>query len=329
MASLFESLTQSLTPEVMGAIGKATGLDLNQATKGFGVVGPLITSALANRASTPDGLSGLMNALSPSSGEGLLSDISKMISGGGAPASMMSGLFGPGLGAMGGTIDRALGFKVSPLIAMAAPFVLKQLSQRMTAQKLDQNGVAQLLRDEQTAVGSKTDKATATVVQQALEAGNQATRTKARYPADQWNDVRLGAAAVAVHVMGASPSGFAGAAKEVMALGKTLAAAKKDASPTSILSLAFETELRTDDFKKLPQDGAGLVNMARRAMQAVATHSPSDAAAYGRLLVDAATHVAEASKEGGFLGIGGTRVSAQEQQAIDEIRAAVGQVTMV
>jgi len=39
--------------------------------------------------------------------------------------------------------------------------------------------------------------------------------------------------------------------------------------------------------------------------------------------------VAEASKEGGFLGIGGTRVSAQEQQAIDEIRAAVGQVTMV
>jgi uncharacterized protein DUF937 len=253
MASLFESLTQSLTPEVMGAIGKTTGLDLNQATKGLGVVGPLITSALANRASTPDGLSGLMNALSPSSGGGLLSDLSKTISSGGAPASMMSSLFGPGLGAMGATIDKALGFKVSPLIAMAAP--LKQLSQRMTAQKLDQNAVAQLLRDEQTALASKTDKATATLVQQALDAGKEATTTKARYPADQWNDVRLGAAAVAVHVMGA--------------------------------------------------------------------------AAYGRLLVDAATHVAEASKEGGFLGIGGTRVSAQEQQAIDEIRAAVGQVTRV
>ena len=65
MASLLESLTQSLTPDVMGAIGKTTGLDLNQATKGLGVVGPLITSALASRASTPDGLSGLMNAMSP------------------------------------------------------------------------------------------------------------------------------------------------------------------------------------------------------------------------------------------------------------------------
>jgi hypothetical protein len=39
--------------------------------------------------------------------------------------------------------------------------------------------------------------------------------------------------------------------------------------------------------------------------------------------------VAEASKEGGFLGIGGTRVSAQEQQALDEIRAAVGRVASV
>jgi hypothetical protein len=64
-------------------------------------------------------------------------------------------------------------------------------------------------------------------------------------------------------------------------------------------------------------------------MQAVATTSPADAPAYGRLLVDAATRVAEASKEGGFLGIGGTRVSAQEQQAIDEIRAAVGLTSVV
>jgi hypothetical protein len=34
--------------------------------------------------------------------------------------------------------------------------------------------------------------------------------------------------------------------------------------------------------------------------------------------------VAEASKEGGFLGVGGTRVSEPEQKAIDEIRAVVG-----
>ena len=66
-----------------------------------------------------------------------------------------------------------------------------------------------------------------------------------------------------------------------------------------------------------------MVNTARRAMQAVATNSPSDAAAYGRLLVDVATHVAEASKEGGFLGIGGVPVSEAEKATLAEISNAL------
>jgi hypothetical protein len=33
--------------------------------------------------------------------------------------------------------------------------------------------------------------------------------------------------------------------------------------------------------------------------------------------------VAEASKEGGFLGIGGTRVSKEEEQAIADVTSAV------
>ena len=163
----------------------------------------------------------------------------------------------------------------------------------------------------------------------ALDAGRDAAATKAKYLPSQWSDVRLGAAAVAVRVMGASPSGFVGAAKEVAALTQTLSESRKDASPTSILNLAFETELGKDDYKKLPEGGPALVGVAQRAMQAIVTNSPSDALAYGRLLVDAATRVAEASKEGGFFGIGGTRVSDQEQQAIDEIRAAVGQVVQL
>jgi hypothetical protein len=40
------------------------------------------------------------------------------------------------------------------------------------------------------------------------------------------------------------------------------------------------------------------------------------------LLVDVAVKTAEASKEGGFLGYGGRRVSKEEQEAIDAIRSA-------
>jgi hypothetical protein len=45
---------------------------------------------------------------------------------------------------------------------------------------------------------------------------------------------------------------------------------------------------------------------------------------YGRLLVNVASQVAEASKEGGFLGMGGTQVSKNEQKTIEQIRALVG-----
>ena len=328
MASLIESLTQSLTPDLLGQVGKATGLDGTQVGKGLGVVGPLVMGALANRASTADGLTGLMNSLSQSGGGSLTSSLSSLIAGSSASSSMTSNLLGPGLGAMSGTIDRALGFKVSPLIGMVAPFVINQLSQRASAQKLDEDGVAKLLRDEQSTVLSQGGPA-ATLVRQALDAGRDATDTKAKYSAEQWNDVRLGAAAVAIRVMGASPSGLTGASKEVVALGKAVAESRKDAAPTSILNLACETDLGADEYKQLPKDGPGLVNVARRALQAVAMKSPTDAVSYGRMLVDAATRVAEASKEGGFLGIGGTRVSEQEQQAIDEIRAVVGQVVQI
>ena len=328
MASLIESLTQSFTPDLLGLVGKATGLDGTQISKGLGIVGPLVTGALANRASTPDGLSGLMNSLSQAGGGAATTSLSSLITGGGASSSMLSSLIGPGLGAMSGTIDRALGFKVSPLIAMVAPLIIGQLSQRASTQKLDKDGIARLLRDEQSVVMKQGGEAM-TVVQQALDAGRDAADTKAKYSADQWSDVRLGAAAVAVLVMGASPSGLVGASKEVVALGKALAESRIDAGPTSILNLACESDPGIEDYKKLPEDGPGLVDVARRALQAVATKSPADAVRYGKMLVDAATRVAEASKEGGFLGIGGTRVSGQEQQAIDEIRAAVRQVVQV
>jgi hypothetical protein len=46
MASLFESLTQSLTPEVMGAIGKTTGLDLIRPPKGSASSGRSLRASL-------------------------------------------------------------------------------------------------------------------------------------------------------------------------------------------------------------------------------------------------------------------------------------------
>ena len=71
MASLIESLTQSLTPDLVGQIGKSVGLDNSLVNKGLGVVGPLVTGALANTAQSPLGIDGLMKLIAqPGSSSG-------------------------------------------------------------------------------------------------------------------------------------------------------------------------------------------------------------------------------------------------------------------
>jgi uncharacterized protein YidB (DUF937 family) len=94
VATLFESLSEAITPDVVGQIGKTTGLDSSLVSTGLGTVGPLITGALAGRASSPQGLGGLMDML-PASGGGLGSIIGSL-AGSGAEASKEGGFLGIG-----------------------------------------------------------------------------------------------------------------------------------------------------------------------------------------------------------------------------------------
>ncbi len=67
-----------------------------------------------------------------------------------------------------------------------------------------------------------------------------------------------------------------------------------------------------------------LLNTIKEAVASIAAVSPPDAIAYRRFLTEVAMKVAEASKEGGFLGVGGTLVSPEEKVALGEIGAAAG-----
>src|SRR5262249_45255833 len=157
------------------------------------------------------------------------------------------------LSAIGGTLDRALGFKVSPLLAMAAPFLLSQISQRMKSGGLDKAGVARLLQDEQKSLAAVSGP-TSHLIQKALAAGTGASAAIARYSPEQWSKVRLGPIAAAGLVIKASPSGLAGAAKEVLAASEAVATLKKNTAPTSILNLAADKDVTADELKSLPTD---------------------------------------------------------------------------
>jgi hypothetical protein len=61
-----------------------------------------------------------------------------------------------------------------------------------------------------------------------------------------------------------------------------------------------------------------------QAAAAIAAKSPEEAREFKQWLMAAANKVAEASKEGGFLGFGGTLVSEDEKKAIGELAARLG-----
>ena len=65
------------------------------------------------------------------------------------------------------------------------------------------------------------------------------------------------------------------------------------------------------------------IETLRQAAAVIDAKAPGDAAAFKGWLRQISQHVAEASKEGGFLGIGGVAVSEAEKATLAEISSAL------
>jgi len=325
MATILGSFTDLLSSSATREIGQAVGLQPDLVSKGMALAGPLITTALAKQASTSTGMADLMQ-LVPKDGLGsILGNLGNLVRG--RPgAGAVTSIFGSGSTAIAETLDRALGFKASSLLGIAAPLVLGLVGEAAAENKLGANGIASMLAGE-AAQFQKAGGEGARLVQDALDAGRQATELKAKYSPVQWDSVRLAPVAAAHVIMMADKSGPVGAVKELNAAAGVIDDAKKGAAPTSLVRLAFERDFSADELSKFargrtPADALATV---REAIDVVERHNPSDAPQFRRLVADVATRVANASKEGGILGIGGTRVSTAEQAALDAVRTVTGQ----
>jgi hypothetical protein len=352
MASILESLAGSISPEMTNMLGNAIGVDGKTLQQGLDVVGPLLTGQMADSAGSESGLNSLMGTLGkvadaeaagtfdPSAllkqfaGSGGGSDMMGSLlntltgSGGAAGSDPLSGflgsMFGDGLGAVGGTLDKKLGFPVSGLIPIVAPFLVKTVSQFMKRGNLDARGVAGLLQQERDNFMAGGGEA-ATLVQEAQQAGKDAIALKGKYSAQEWSTIRLAPMAAAGVVMGASPSGGSGMAQELGAAMLAVEATKKLSDPVSLLSVAFDAPLSQPEVDAFMQ-GAPKEKMMAAVRNAVSLVGSKDALAlegYRTLIMNVATAAAEATKEGGFLGFGGKKISKDEEVALAEIKAAI------
>ena len=160
---------------------------------------------------------------------------------------------------------------------------------------------------------------------------------KQNFKPDEWTRILESTMLAGMAVSAAEPSGLWGALKEAFASSSALAAAKSDVGSNELIKAVvadFETkEGRSAVQEALRQHLAGakpadavqrsLANL-REVSTILNTKAPQDAAGFKAWLQAISKNVAEASSEGGFLGIGGVQVSDAEKATLADISKALG-----
>jgi hypothetical protein len=160
--------------------------------------------------------------------------------------------------------------------------------------------------------------------------------TKASFTPDEWKQLLESPMLASMAVTAAEPSGLWGLLKESFAAGGTLAKIKTDTGANELIK-AVVADFDTSEGRGAARDGlqarlkgskpAEVKTKAVEGLRAVSAllnaKAPADAPAFKTWLQSIAQHVAEAAKEGGFLGFGGVQVSEAEKATLAEIGTAL------
>lgn len=158
---------------------------------------------------------------------------------------------------------------------------------------------------------------------------------KQSFTPDEWKKLVDAPMMASIAVTAADPSGIWGTLKEGMANARGMAEGRGSSDE---LIKAIVEDFATSEGRHTARDGlkeqlkgvplAEITQRAVASLREVAgildSKAPADASAVKQWLYANANRVAEASKEGSFLGFGGVRVSDKEKVALHEIAAALG-----
>lgn len=160
---------------------------------------------------------------------------------------------------------------------------------------------------------------------------------KDNYTTDEWAKISMAPMAAGMYLVLASP-GVTSIIGETRAMMEAVTKGDRPAGAEDLVnSIVGDMVARADNKEKLepPQMPEGAENdpaAAQKALMAQLTEASAtvaaksgaeEAAGYNQWLYSVAVATAEAAKEGGFMGIGGERVSDKEQAALDQLKAAL------
>src|SRR5215467_13808603 len=161
---------------------------------------------------------------------------------------------------------------------------------------------------------------------------------KQSFTPEEWTKILESVMLAGMAVSAAEPSGLWGLLKEGVASSSALAAAKSDSGSSELIkAVEYETsEGRSSVQEALRKRFAGAkpADVVQRSLEnlqeasaILAAKAPGDAPAFKAWLKSISQKVAEASSEGGFLGIGGVQVSDKEKATLADISTALGTST--
>jgi hypothetical protein len=154
--------------------------------------------------------------------------------------------------------------------------------------------------------------------------------TKADFSVEEWDLLRSAPLMASILVVASSPSGPVGLMQESAAAGRMIVEAAQTAQTPLLKTLAEDFTQRMSIPKPPPgatsqQVQSAAAEILKRTSELLAQKAtPEETAEVKQWLAKIAQATAEATKEGGFLGFGGTLVSDEEKAALATVNSVLG-----
>jgi hypothetical protein len=160
-SSILSTVSRFLTPEIIGKLASATGLDRSVTQTAVGAAVPSILSALTGLVTQPNGARQLANAVAQQPTD-ILANIGSSLTGsaltGEKGTSLLSSLLGSGpLGLLTATVSKFLGVGEGPmrmLMGLLAPLIMGVLGREQRAAGLDASGLARMLMGQKDEIAA-------------------------------------------------------------------------------------------------------------------------------------------------------------------------------
>ena len=160
--------------------------------------------------------------------------------------------------------------------------------------------------------------------------------TKSDFSTEEWKHLLQAPGAAGIYIMMSDPNFLVGNMKEALAVSSSILNKGKETNGELLSTLLAEfNDRKMVKEARLEYEKKDVATMKKTALDSLkqaaevleSKTSDEEAQEVKKWLYDVSVKAAEAAKEGGFLGFGGTRVSEKEKAALQEI-ATVLNVTV-